>query len=177
MTNDGKIKWALTSSLRITSTWRRLLNSSHSSLYRSISSFIWRIFFLSTSKREPCVMLVLIFFCCFESKIDFTLKRGKIDNTAPRHWINWAEPAGCKMAARLRATATCRVRFPTKRARYFKRGAAIQFEINCVYKLKINAIAKGKMLLQRKNAITKKKCDYKGKMRLQRKNYYLQWLK
>lgn len=51
----------LTSSRRTTSSWRRLWNSSHSSLYFSISSLVWRIFFLSTSKSVPCGMLVVMF--------------------------------------------------------------------------------------------------------------------
>lgn len=55
------MSWKLTSSLRIISICSLLLNSSHSSLYRSISSLVWRIFFFNTSRREPCWMFVVIF--------------------------------------------------------------------------------------------------------------------
>lgn len=60
-----KITHFLTSSLRIISTCNRLWYSSHSSLYFSISSFVWRIFFFKTSKIVPCCMFVviLIHFC------------------------------------------------------------------------------------------------------------------
>lgn len=44
----------------MTSICSFLWKSSHSSLYLSISSLVWRIFFFSTSNREPCCMVVMM---------------------------------------------------------------------------------------------------------------------
>lgn len=49
-----------TSSRLMTSIWSFLWKSSHSSLYLSISSLVWRIFFFSTSNSEPCCMVVMV---------------------------------------------------------------------------------------------------------------------
>lgn len=72
----------LTSSRRIISPCKRFWNSSHSSLYFSISSFVCLIFFLRTSRRVPCWILVVIltwfFFSSFISQLMKTVKP-KID--------------------------------------------------------------------------------------------------
>lgn len=52
---------SLTSSRRMASSWNLRLNSSHSSLYFSISSFVCLIFFLRTSRSVPCCNCVVIF--------------------------------------------------------------------------------------------------------------------
>lgn len=87
----------LTSSLRITSTCRRLLNSSHSSLYLSISSLVCLTFFFRTSKRDPWGMLVVIanYFGMFsyngnKQTLNRITDSRKTAQTATRLSVNWA---------------------------------------------------------------------------------------
>lgn len=77
----------LTSSRRIHSAWSRLLYSSHSSLYRSISSLVCLIFFLRTSNKDPCCILVVISYRFFIK--NFTINHSPIPRTRPTS-NNWA---------------------------------------------------------------------------------------
>lgn len=72
----------LTSSRRITSSWSRFWNSSHSSLYRSISSLVWRIFFLSTSSSGLPCGIVVVMLTKYRTSLPYTPK--KQANKRPR---------------------------------------------------------------------------------------------
>lgn len=90
-TRKTRFKMQPTSSLLIISTWSLLLNSSHSSLYLSISSLVCLIFFLSTSRRDPCWMVVDIF---FNSKSHTTHEKPTNQLLDRIAWVNWASHRG-----------------------------------------------------------------------------------
>lgn len=99
----------LTSSLLIISTCSLLLNSSHSSLYRSISSLVCLIFFFKTSRREPCwiFVVILVGFCSLNcSRTNFFQR--KSDRTPSLIQNDWASHRQARWrSGRLRNVATC----------------------------------------------------------------------